>query len=49
MSQEKDGAQTEQLEFVTYEQIIQDETNSGREEKLNLAQIKDKTLYFLHS
>ena len=49
MSQEKDGPQTEQLEFVTCEQIIQDEANSGRGEKLNLAQIKDKILYFLHS
>lgn len=51
MSQEKDGHQTEQLEFVTCEQITQDEANSGREEKLNPAQIKDKILYlyFLHS
>ena len=40
MRQEVDGPQAKQLEFVPCGQILQDEDNSRREEKLSLPLIK---------
>ena len=40
--QEIDGPQAEHLEFVPCGQILQDEDNSRREEKLSPAQVRDK-------
>ena len=49
LEQETDGPQTAQLEFVFSGQILQEEDNSKREEKLSSAQIKDKRATFSHS
>ena len=42
LRQEIDGPHAEQLEFVLYGQILQDEDNNGREEKLSPAPIRNK-------
>ena len=48
--QEIDAPQAEQLEFVPCGQVLQDEDNSRKEEKLSPAQIRDKeTTYFSFS
>ena len=49
LGQQTDGPQAAQLEFVLSGQILQEEDNSRREEKLSSAQIKDKQATFSHS
>ena len=49
LSQEIDGHQADQLEFVSHGQILQDEDNSKRENKLSSAQIKGKRPHICHS
>ena len=49
LGQETDGPHAAQLEFVLSGQILQEEDNSRREEKLSSAQIKDKQTTFSQS
>ena len=49
LGKQTDGPQAAQLEFVLSGQILQEEDNSRREEKLSSAQIKDKQATFSHS
>ena len=48
LGQETDGPQAAQLEFFLSGQILQEEDNSRREEKLSPVQIKDKQATFSH-
>ena len=49
LGKQTDGPQAAQLEFLLSGQILQEEDNSRREEKLSSAQIKDKQATFSHS
>ena len=49
MLEEIDGPKAEQLEFVLYGQILQDEDNSRKKEYLSLAQNISNKPYISHS